>query len=37
MPQVGFKHAIPVYERPKTIYALDSAATVIGHILTNIY
>jgi hypothetical protein len=30
MPRVGFEHKIPVFEREKTIHALDSAATVIG-------
>jgi hypothetical protein len=30
MPQVGFEHTIPVFERAKTVYALDRAATVIG-------
>jgi hypothetical protein len=30
MPQVGFEPAIPVFELPKTVHALDQAATVIG-------
>jgi hypothetical protein len=30
MPQVGFEPIIPVFERAKTVHALDSAATVIG-------
>jgi hypothetical protein len=30
MPQVGFELTIPVFERAKTIHALDRAATVIG-------
>jgi hypothetical protein len=30
MPQVGFEPTIPVFERPKTVHALDRAATVIG-------
>jgi hypothetical protein len=30
MTQVGFEHAIPVFEREKTFRALDCAATVIG-------
>jgi hypothetical protein len=29
MPRVGFKPTIPVFERPKTVHALDRAATVI--------
>jgi hypothetical protein len=36
MPQVGFEHTIPEFERAKTVHALDRAATVIGsgnHIL----
>jgi hypothetical protein len=31
MPQVAFKPTTPVFERSKTVYALDRAATVIGH------
>jgi hypothetical protein len=30
MPWVGFDPTIPVFERTKTIHALDRAATVIG-------
>jgi hypothetical protein len=30
MPRVGFEPAIPVFERAKTVHALDRAATVIG-------
>jgi hypothetical protein len=30
MPRVGFESTIPVFERTKTIHALDCAATVIG-------
>jgi hypothetical protein len=30
MPRVGFKPTISVFERAKTVHALDSAATVIG-------
>jgi hypothetical protein len=30
MPRVGFDPTIPVFERAKTVRALDSAATVIG-------
>jgi hypothetical protein len=30
MPQVGFEPTTPVFERAKTIHALDCAATVIG-------
>jgi hypothetical protein len=30
MPWVGFEPTIPVFERAKTIHALDRAATVIG-------
>jgi hypothetical protein len=30
MPQVGFELMIPVFERAKTVHALDRAATVIG-------
>jgi hypothetical protein len=29
MPQVGFEPKIPVFERAKTVHALDRAATVI--------
>jgi hypothetical protein len=30
MPRVGFESMTPVFERAKTVHALDSAATVIG-------
>jgi hypothetical protein len=30
MPQVGLEPTIPVFERAKTVHALDRAATVIG-------
>jgi hypothetical protein len=30
MPQVGFELTISVFERAKTVHALDRAATVIG-------
>jgi hypothetical protein len=30
MPQLGFEPTIPVFERGKTVHALDRAATVIG-------
>jgi hypothetical protein len=30
MPQVGFEPTIPVFERAKTVHALDPADTVIG-------
>jgi hypothetical protein len=34
MAQVGFEPANPVFERAKTVHALDCAATVIGkHVL----
>jgi hypothetical protein len=32
MPLVEFEPTIPVLERAKTVYALDRAATVIGHL-----
>jgi hypothetical protein len=31
MPRVGFEPTIPVFERAKTVHALDRATTVIGH------
>jgi hypothetical protein len=34
MPQVRFEPTIPVFERAKTVHALDSAATVIGSFFT---
>jgi hypothetical protein len=30
MPRVGFEPTIPVFERAKTVRALERAATVIG-------
>jgi hypothetical protein len=30
MPRLGFEPATPVFERAKTVHALDRAATVIG-------
>jgi hypothetical protein len=30
MPRVGFEPMIPVFEREKTVHALDLAATVMG-------
>jgi hypothetical protein len=30
MPSVGFEPTIPVFERAKTVHALDRAATVTG-------
>jgi hypothetical protein len=30
MPQVGFEPTIPAFERSKTVYDLDRAATAIG-------
>jgi hypothetical protein len=35
MPQVTFEHTIPVFERTKTVLALDRAATVIGYCLAD--
>jgi hypothetical protein len=32
MPRVGFESTNPVFERVKTVHALDSAATVISTI-----
>jgi hypothetical protein len=32
MPQVGFEPTIPVFERVKTVHALDGAGTVIGNL-----
>jgi hypothetical protein len=31
MPQVGLEPTIPVFERTKTVHALDRAATVMGY------
>jgi hypothetical protein len=33
MPQVGFEPTIPMFEREKTVRAIDCAATVIGTVL----
>jgi hypothetical protein len=30
MPQVGFEPTIPVFQRAKSVHALDCAVTVIG-------
>jgi hypothetical protein len=30
MPRAGFEHAIPMFERPKTVRALDRAAIGTG-------
>jgi hypothetical protein len=30
MPRVGFESTIPVFERAKTVHALDRAANVVG-------
>jgi hypothetical protein len=30
MPQVGFEPMIPVFERVKTVHALDRVSTLIG-------
>jgi hypothetical protein len=30
MPQVGIEITIPVFQRAKTVHALDRVATVIG-------
>jgi hypothetical protein len=32
MAQVGFEPTIPVFERAKTVHALDRAVTAIGNI-----
>jgi hypothetical protein len=38
MPRVGFGPTTPVYERAKTVHALDRAATVIGsHLYLALY
>jgi hypothetical protein len=33
MPCVGFEPTIPVFERARTVHALDRALTVIGGVL----
>jgi hypothetical protein len=37
MPRVGFEPTIPVFERSKTVHALDSAVTVIGYLRLYIF
>jgi hypothetical protein len=37
MPRVEFEPTIPVLERVKIFYALDHAATVIGHESINVF
>jgi hypothetical protein len=37
MPQVGFEPTMPVFERAKTVHALDRAATLIGLYLSLFY
>jgi hypothetical protein len=32
MPRVGFEPMVPVFEREKTVHALDRAATMIGQL-----
>jgi hypothetical protein len=34
MPRMGFEPITPAFERAKTVYALDGAATMSGRILT---
>jgi hypothetical protein len=34
MPRVGFESTIPVFERAKTVHALNRATTVIGGVYT---
>jgi hypothetical protein len=36
MPQVEFEPTIPVFERAKTVHALDSVATVIGILIVHL-
>jgi hypothetical protein len=36
MPRVGFEPTIPVFERAKTVHALDCVAIVIGIPSTNL-
>jgi hypothetical protein len=36
MPQMGFEPMIPVFQRTKTVHALDCAATVICLLLTRV-
>jgi hypothetical protein len=35
MPRAGFERTITVFERAKTVHALDHAATVIGCLLSS--
>jgi hypothetical protein len=37
MPQVGFELTIPAFERAKTFYASDHAATEIGYVHKGMY
>jgi hypothetical protein len=37
MPEVGFEPTIPVFERAKTVHALDRATTVIGIMDLNVF
>jgi hypothetical protein len=37
MPRVGFKPTTQVFERAKTVHALDRAATVIGEWLSRLF
>jgi hypothetical protein len=34
MPRVGFEPTIPLFERAKTVHALDRSGTVIGDVYT---
>jgi hypothetical protein len=36
MPRVGFEPKIPVFERVKTVHALDRAATMIGYLYNSL-
>jgi hypothetical protein len=36
MPRVGFETTLPVFERTKTVHALDFEATVIGTEITHL-
>jgi hypothetical protein len=35
MPSVGFENTVPVFERAKTVHALDRGAILIGAIPSN--
>jgi hypothetical protein len=37
MPQVGFEPTTPVFERAKTVYALDLVTIVIGNLVTVLF